>query len=126
MRKVKISPGFYLYLSAAILFLPLKWLSALVFAALVHEFGHCIALWSMKIPVSSISLELSGAKIYTEELPPKKERFAAAAGPMAGSALCLLFPLFPEVAICAMLQTLFNLLPFGSLDGKRIFYLKKD
>ena len=124
--RVKASPGFYLYLSLAALILPLPWLCGLLVAAFVHEMGHFMALSFMKIPIRAVSMNFGGAKIYSSAMTLRQEKLAALAGPASGFVLCLLFPFFPEAAICAAFQTAFNLLPIGSFDGKRIFCSRKN
>ena len=120
MRRIEYTPSFFIYLSAALLFLPLPWLVSLIIAGVLHEFGHIIVLLLMKIPIFSVLLCAGGTKILTGEMSMKQELIAAAFGPLTGLLLCSLFPWFPKLALCAFVQTLFNLLPIGNFDGARI------
>lgn len=108
-------------IAGAVMFLsiPLRWLIAWLLAAAFHEGFHCLALWICGRRVESIFVDWNGAKIYTEDLATWETVLCALAGP-AGS-LMLLLPgrIFPEFALCILLQSTFNLLPISSLDGGR-------
>ena len=45
--------------------------------------------------------------------------FSALAGPAGGLLLMLLLRVAPRVALCSLLQSAYNLLPVGALDGGR-------
>ena len=51
-------------------------------------------------------------------MPPGRELLCALAGP-AGSLLLAMLPV-PKLALCALIQGMFNLLPLEGLDGGRI------
>ena len=53
-------------------------------------------------------------------LSPVRELLAAAAGPVGSLSLMLMGRLFPRLALCGLVQGLFNLLPIYPLDGGRI------
>lgn len=115
-----ISAAGYFYACLLLLLLPLNLLASVIIAAAIHECCHILMLRYFHVPVLRIKIGIGGAVIQTTPLPPKQELFCAAAGPF-GSFLCLLLirP-FPLLAICALMQGLFNLLPVLPLDGGRI------
>lgn len=116
----QIHPEFYIFLSVMLLLLPLQWLCAALLAGFLHELGHYLAIKAFRIPVYSISLQGAGAKIKTGEMNPLQAILCASAGPFVGGILFLLFPVMPKLAVCGLLQTLYNLLPFPHYDGGRI------
>lgn len=106
--------------AAALLIVPLRWLLGAVAAAGVHELGHLLALKGMGVYVSGMSIGIGGAKIQTGSMTRWQELLAAAAGPVAGLLLTLFARWIPCCAVCAAVQTVFNLLPLGEQDGKRM------
>lgn len=117
---IRIEAGACILGAAAILMVPLRWLMGAVAAAGVHELGHLLALKWMGVPIRGIRIGFGGAKIETEPMTRWVELIAAAAGPVAGLVLVLFARWMPCCAVCAAVQTAFNLLPFGEQDGKRI------
>ena len=119
---IRFQPSTFFLMAALILLLPLDWLLAAVFAAAVHEFGHLAAIKLLDGQPVSISLGFLGAKIHTGPLTNKAEFLCAAAGPCASLALLFLSRLFPKLALCGMVQGMFNLIPLYPLDGGRMLY----
>lgn len=100
-------------------------------ASLLHELGHVAVffLFKRRWPVLCISLRGIGMDLRGEWFSPVQQLWLAAAGPLVNfllcAGVCLLLKrrasyagyFFASVNLCV---GLFNLLPFGQLDGKRI------
>ena len=117
---IHVQPSAFIPLAALILLLPLDWLLAAGLAAAVHEFGHLVAIKLLDGQLVSISLGFLGAKIHTGPLTNKAEFLCAAAGPSASLMLLFLCRLFPRLALCGLVQGMFNLIPLYPLDGGRM------
>lgn len=102
-----------------LLTLPLKWLLAAGAAAIFHEACHILAVLLLGGRVLEIRITASGAQIETDSLSPGKEVICALAGPVGGLLLVFLAPWVPRTALCALMQSMFNLLPIYPLDGGR-------
>ena len=63
---------------------------------------------------------ISGAQIRTQPLSLLQELLCAAAGPLGGMSLVLLADVFPRLAFCAGVHSVYNLLPIHPLDGGRL------
>ena len=104
--RTESSPYLFICLAAALFILPLRWLVAMVTAAVVHEAGHLLALRLSKVDVEKLALDLSGARIIVKPLTLKQEFLCACAGPGAGLLLIGAGRLYPELAVCAFAQSL--------------------
>lgn len=102
-----------------VLLMPLNWLVAWVLAAAVHELSHCLSLWICGKPVESICVDVGGTKILSDMLSDWQTVFCAISGPLGGLSLLLFADAYPRLAVCALLQSLYNLLPVFPLDGGR-------
>lgn len=102
-----------------LLVVPLNWVSGALIAAVIHELGHLTALWLWDVPVLGLVADWSGAEIRTGPMEPWEELCCALAGPLAGALVCLFWRWFPEAAVCAGVQTSFNLIPLYPMDGGR-------
>ncbi len=121
MKRLSITPGFWL-LAALVWLLEPGLLLPAALAAACHELGHCAALGLLGNAPARLKLSAAGAELtpkrplsYALELP------AALAGPGA-SVLCALlaarwgFYLFAGLSLAL---GLFNVLPILPLDGGR-------
>ena len=100
-----------------------------VLAALLHEGGHLLAAWALRIPIKGLRLSFLGARLDAggRLLSFGEEWLLSAAGPFASLVLAALAAVFWEAApalrlfSCAsLLLGLLNLLPIKSFDGGRM------
>lgn len=110
------------------------WLFAVGFVAVifVHEMGHYVTSKKLGLDVSAPTfIPFLGAFIRMKSLPKnvRDEAITAIGGPAAGAFVTLVClglyfltstPYWAGLAYISALINLFNLLPFGSLDGGRI------
>ncbi len=111
-----------LLLALALLLLPLKWIIGVLLAATIHELGHYAALRLCGVEVSAVTVGVSGAKMGIGEMSRKQELFCALAGPVAGFMLLPLRYFIPRTSFCALIHSLYNLLPIYPLDGGRVLH----
>lgn len=111
-----------LWCAVAMLLVPFRWLLAWYLAVAVHELGHIVCVWMLHIPIYEIKVETSGAQILTAPMTPKQMALSALAGPAAAAATLLLGRVCPELSFCALLQTVYNLLPCYPMDGGRVLW----
>lgn len=117
---VQISPGFFLTVAVGILLVPFRWLAAWFIASTVHEVFHLLAILLCKLPVRSVTIGSFGTVISVDMQPGRKMAFCALAGPVGGLLLLFLLRLVPRIALCGLIQSLYNLLPIYPLDGGRV------
>jgi len=103
-----------------ILLLPLRWMAAFFLAVMIHESFHYAALAWFRKEVRELHIGVGGIRMEVENLSYMEELFCAAAGPLGGFLLMSFSRYYPELSICGMLQSVFNLLPVYPLDGGRI------
>lgn len=121
----------FISMGAYALFFGIPFAVGFVFAIFVHETGHWVALRHYGVNVSSpVFVPFLGAAVFAEM--PKRvyhEAITAAAGPAAGFLITIAFfiigiahqsGLFLALAYFSGFINLFNLIPFGMLDGGRI------
>lgn len=120
MDRIWVSGWGCVALALTLLVLPLPWVAAAVLAAAVHELCHYLAIAALGGQVGRIAVGSGGAAMELGCLSPVRELLAAAAGPVGGLSLMLMGRFFPRLALCGLVQGLFNLLLIYPLDGGRI------
>lgn len=119
-HNITVSSGFFVLLVIAGLLFPLQWVVAWIIASVIHECGHFIALRICNVSWSSMKIRPHGFQINVDTMTPIKEVICAAGGPLIGLAPLAFARMVPRTAVCALIQTVCNLLPLSSLDGSRI------
>ena len=119
---VRIRPGFFFILASALLVLPFFLVISWYLAAIVHELGHYLCVKMFRKQVFQITLGPTGALMETEAIRPHQDLVCCLAGPLLGMLLLCLAEIFPLLALCAFVQSTFNLLPLYPLDGGRVLY----
>ncbi len=117
--RIDITPSAYLYWACLLLLFPLRWLFASFVAAAVHEICHILAVRWCRGEVWSLRIHPGGAEIETSPLAPEQELVCALAGPLGALVLLPFFRWIPCTVVCAILQSIYNLLPVFPLDGGR-------
>lgn len=108
-----------IFWALALLVLPLKWIIGTLLAAAFHECCHYLALRLCRVRVYGLRIGSAGALMETEAMGQAQELFCALAGPAGSFLLVVMLRWFPELAVCAGIQGLYNLLPIFPLDGGR-------
>lgn len=117
-----ISPVSFLSLSLMLLVLPLNWILCAMLAAFIHELFHVIAIYCCRERIRFISLSDMGAVIRTGPLSPFQELICAAAGPLGSFLLLIFHQNAPMLALCGLVQGIYNLLPICESDGWRMLH----
>ena len=120
--KMTVTPRFYVLIAATLIVVPLPWLLGWLLAAVIHELCHYAALLFCKAPIYHVEIDVQGAVIETSGLTWGQAVICALAGPAGGLILLAGSNVFPRVAVCALLQSVYNLLPVYPLDGGRALH----
>ena len=102
-----------------ILAFPIKWILAAIFAALVHEWCHCIMIKLTGNTILEIKLTQRGLLMKTTPMSHWQEFVCTLAGPAGSLLLFFCSRWIPRTSVCAGVQGLFNMLPVYPLDGGR-------
>ena len=120
--KLSATPKFLILAAVMLLLLPLPWVTGWFLAVAVHELSHCIALFLCGVPIICIEIDMLGAKIGTAELSWGQTIICALAGPFGGLLLLTGKRFLPHAAVCALVQSAYNLLPVYPFDGGRAIH----
>ena len=112
-----MDPAVFILLAAMVLLFPVPWVFAWIGAVLVHELGHYLMVRLCGYRVHEICIGINGAKMQTEALSPVAQVFSSLAGPVAGICLLPLHRICPQMTLCALLHSAYNLMPVRGLDG---------
>lgn len=120
--RISISAGSLILAALSVLLLPIRWIAAMLLCAVVHEVSHILVMLALRVRIDEIRIGCAGARICSEPMTLRQELLSAVAGPAGG--ICLLFfaRSTPEIALCALFQTVYNLLPVYPSDGGRIAF----
>ena len=118
-RRIEVTAGFCVFWAFMLLVLPLRMILAAGVAAVFHELCHFLAIRLSGGAVLSVKIGAGGMEMETLPMTAGRELVCALAGPLGSFLLALLYPIFPLLAFCALVQGCFNLLPIVPLDGGR-------
>ena len=116
---ISVAPQFYVLLAGMCVLIPLPWVMGWILAAMLHELFHCLAIWLCGMKISYLHIGPDGAKIGAGDLSGSQSVLCALAGPFGGLFTACVGGLFPQLSICAAVQSMYNLLPVYPLDGGR-------
>lgn len=120
VSKIRIKPTGWIWLCVLILTLPLPWILGAMGAAIFHELCHILTLSALGIPIYHLEIGPGGAVLETGSMSREQELLCALAGPLGSFSLFLLRTWCPRLVLCALVQGVFNLIPLGNLDGRRV------
>ena len=118
-RRIEVTAGFCILWAFLLLVLPLGMILASVGAALIHEGFHWLTIRLIGGRVLGLFIGAGGMVMETMPMTPGKELLCAIAGPVGSLLLGCLYHWMPLLALCGLVQGLFNLLPIYPLDGGR-------
>lgn len=121
-HKLHLSSHFCIAAAFALFVIPLPWCAGAFLAALVHELSHIGAIYLLGERILDIRIGILGAIIETQPMKQGREVVCAAFGPLGSMIFSAAFAFYPEAALCALVQGLYNLLPLYPLDGGRILH----
>ncbi len=109
-----------MFVAISVYLLPIRWLWGWLAAVALHEVSHYLALKACGVGVLSCEIGPVGAVIETDSMKWWQEFLSTLAGPLGGSTLILVAKYVPQAAVCALLHSVYNLLPLYPLDGGRL------
>lgn len=117
--KVNVKPATYIFLVLLLLLVPFPWLLGWMIAVTFHELCHYAAVKLCGGEVYSLDLNPGGANMQCSTMTSSKAIFCVLFGPLGGLLPMLFGGVFPELALCSFLLSVYNLLPILPLDGGR-------
>lgn len=114
-----IRAEWWIMTALGLLVLPLRWLLAAFIAAAIHELCHIGAVWLCGGWVNGFRMGMVGAVLDAYGLSRKQMLLCSLAGPLGPLLLLPLARWIPCIAVCAVVQSIYNLLPVYPLDGGR-------
>lgn len=116
----QVNPQAYLFAALLVLTLPLNWILAAAIAALWHELCHILMLRMLKGNIHRIRIHWNGCVIETDTMGKLPQFISILAGPIGSLSLLALRRITPQIAVCGLIQGIYNLLPVMPLDGGRL------
>lgn len=120
---IQIQPFFYFLAAFTLLILPIRWVLAAAVAAIIHELCHITALVLINGRITSVSITAQGCVIESQPLERWQQFVSILAGPLGGFCLLLFRRYIPEIAVCGLFHSMYNLIPVLPLDGGRLVNL---
>lgn len=108
------------------LLLPLRWILCAAIAAAFHEACHILAVSLCGGKVQKLDVGDRGAVILADGMSAGKTLICVLAGPIGSLLLMLFVRWIPRIALCALAQGIYNLLPIYPLDGGRAIRCVQD
>ena len=124
--RMVLSGSFCFLAALMVVLLPLDWLISCVGAAVFHELCHLVAIYLCSGSWQGVVVSSNTARIPLPPLLWWQELLCAIAGPVGGFFLWFLYPVFPQMAVCGLVQSLYNLLPIFPMDGGRVLRCLAD
>lgn len=121
-----IEPGAYLFLALLLLTIPLNWLLAAVLAGVLHELAHIMMILLFGGKIHAMEIGIAGARLDSALDSVWKSFFSILAGPVCSLLLFFTYRIFLRLALCALIQGIWNLLPVYPLDGGRMLGILLD
>lgn len=116
----QVDAAAFLWLAFLLLTVPANWLLAAVFAAGFHELCHILSLRLFRGRIRRVHVHWNGCVMEAEAMDAKSQFLSILAGPLGSLSLVLLGSATPKIAVCGLIQGLFNLIPLRNLDGGRL------
>ena len=118
--EICFDPGIWIFLALMLMLIPAAWVISWVFAVLLHESFHCVALYLLGYSIYEIRFSYDGARILSGPVSAWHGVICTLAGPALSLLLLLFSAVLPRVSLCVLVLSAFNLLPVYPLDGGRI------
>ena len=118
-----VSPWFCFLAALFLLTVPMDWCVSFFCAALFHEFCHLFVLKLLRGKILAIHIQGSGCVIETGRAGEWQQFFSILAGPLGSFSLLCFSRFLPKIAVCGLLQGIYNLIPVIPLDGGRLLRL---
>ena len=118
--RIELNGVFYIGLALSFVLIPIRWVFAWFVASFVHELCHLIALRIFRCDVKTIRFGIFGAVITGAPMSDFPAIICSLAGPIGSFLLCFLSRWIPRIAVCGLIQCVYNLIPIQPLDGSKI------
>lgn len=114
-----VEPSFFILLALSLVIIPAQWVLGWLFATCVHELSHYLSIKLFRLRIFQVRIGKTGILMETETMKAHQELFCALAGPIGALSILPFAKVIPHAAVCAAVQSCFNMLPFFPMDGGR-------